>query len=260
MEPFLINAALGGAGVALVGGPLGCFIVWLRMSYFGDAIAHAALLGVVAGLALRVDTALGILVTSSIVAGLLVALSRNRALGSDSVLGVLAHGALALGLVLLSLTGIPVDIQGYLFGDILAVSREDIALIYAVALAVILVLTLQWRGLMMMVVSPDMAQVEGVRVQRLRALLMVTVALTVAVSIKVVGILMITSMLIIPAAAARFIANTPHGMVFAATATGLLAVAGGLYASWRFDTPSGPSIILAGLALFAASKLCALRR
>lgn len=259
MESFLIHALLGGLGVALMAGPLGCFIAWQRLSYFGDTIAHAALLGVVLGLAFDVDTTWGVLATSLLLALVLVQLQKERRLASDTLLGVLAHGALALGLVLLALaTSVQVDVQAYLFGDILAVSTHDLLGIFSAAALVLVALIVAWPRLMMMVMNAEIAQVEGVHAARLRMLLMLLIALVVAVSIKVVGMLLITSMLIIPAASARYFARTPSQMAVLASCIGAASVSAGLYASLVWDTPSGPSVILAALALFAVSH--ALRR
>lgn len=255
-DPFLLKALLAGIGVALMCGPLGCFVAWRRMAYFGDTIAHAALLGVVAALLLQWDMEYGILGVSLLLAALIAYLERRPELASDTLLGVASHGALALGLVLLSLSPSAVlDVNALLFGDILAVSRGDLERIYACAAAVLAVLAYFWRNLLRLTISTDIAAVEGVNVRRLRLLLMLTVAAAVAVSIKVVGILLITSLLIIPAAAARYFARTPTQMAFLSTAAGIAAVALGLYASLRLDTPSGPTIILAALGLFFVAAI-----
>lgn len=260
IEPFLLNALLGGTGMALMCGPLGCFIAWLRLAYFGDAIGHAALLGVALALMFHVHFTLGILAAALLMATLLTLLQRDTRLASDTLLGVLAHGALALGLVLVALMHYPLDVQAFLFGDILTMTPSDILLMFVAAFIVIGLLALEWRSLMLMVLSRDIASVEGVRVERLRAMLMLLIALAVAVSIKVVGMLLITSMLIVPAATARHFARTPHGMAGLSMLAGVVAVAGGLYASYRMDTPSGPSIILAAIVLFLIARVAAMLR
>jgi zinc transport system permease protein len=260
IEPFLLHAWLAGVGMALMAGPLGCFIAWQRLAYFGDTIAHAALLGVVLGFVLRVDVTVGIVCTSVLLALLLAGMQRQRLLAADTLLGVLAHGALALGLVLLALNRrIQVDINAYLFGDILTVSPDDLALIYGAAACVIALLAALWPKLLMMVMSRDIAQVEGVPVAKLRLLLMLMIALVVAVSIKVVGMLLMTSMLIVPAAGARFLARSPLGMAVGAALLGVVAVSGGLWISYMLDTPSGPSIILAAIAVLIFAFLVSLR-
>lgn len=247
---FILKALLAGIGVALMCGPLGCFVAWQRMAYFGDTIAHAALLGVVAALLLGWNVEYGIVGVSLLLAALVAYFERQKQLASDTLLGVAAHGALALGLVLLSFSSVTLDISGLLFGDILAVNNGDLVRIYLCALAVLAVIARLWRDLLRMTLSADIAQVEGVNVRRLRLALMLVLAAAVAVSIKIVGILLITSLLIIPAAAARYFSKTPTQMAFRAAGAGVLAVSLGLYASLTFDTPSGPSIILAALGIF----------
>lgn len=251
IDPFILKAFVAGTGIALMTGPLGCFIAWQRMAYFGDTIAHAALLGVVLALLTHGDLTTGIMVVAVAISVGVFWLEGHRQHAFDTLLGMFAHGALALGLVLIALTkSITIDVNGLLFGDILAVSAHDISLIYGMAAIIGGMMFAAWRNLLRMTLHSDIAQVEGVPTARLRLMLMLTIALTVAVSIKVVGMLLITSLLIIPAAAARYFATTPTQMAIMASLIGVLAVSAGLYESLQFDTPSGPSIILAALAIF----------
>lgn len=251
LEPFIIHALIAGLGVAAMSGMLGCFIVWQRLAYFGDTIAHAALLGVVLGLLLNIPLELSIIIVSLAIALGIAWMQHHRHFAVDTLLGIAAHGALALGLVLLALSReITVDINHYLFGDILAASSQDAARIWHCALLVLMVLGLRWRNLLRMALHPDIAQVEGVPVRRMRLLLMLTIALVVAVSIKAVGMLLVTSLLIVPAACARYLSRTPTQMAILATLAGMLAVTGGLATSLAVDTPTGPTIILVAMALF----------
>lgn len=256
VDIFLIKAVIAGIGVAMMTGPLGCFIAWQRLAYFGDTIAHAALLGVVLALLAGANIDVGIIAVASAITLGVVWLEREKRLASDTLLGMFAHGALALGLVLISLShSITIDVGGLLFGDILAVSVYDIILIYIMGAATAGILFYYWRDLMRMVLHADIAEVEGVDTRRLRLVLMLVIALAVAVSIKIIGMLLITSLLIIPAAAARSFAATPTQMAILASVAGVLAVSGGLYASLQFDTPSGPSIILTALLIFVGAHL-----
>ncbi len=255
MEPFLISALVGGLGMAAMCGPLGCFIAWLRLAYFGDAIGHAALLGVALSLFLSLDLTLGIVFASLAMALLLVRLQRDTRLSADMLLGVLAHGALAFGLVAISLMHYPFDLQAYLFGDILTLTGDDLVLIYSATTTVLFLLAANWKSLMLMVASREIALAEGVKVERLRTMLMVLIALAVAASVKVVGLLLVTSMLIIPAASARAISRTPGSMACFSVLIGVLAVTGGLAASYYYDTPSGPSVILAAIILFMFTRI-----
>jgi zinc transport system permease protein len=255
MDELLLKALLAGVGVAVVAGPLGCFVVWRRMAYFGDTLAHAALLGVAAAMLLNIDLTIGVIALCGVVAVLLATLERQRGIGSDTLLGILAHGGLALGLVLLSLMEkVRLDLMGWLFGDILAVTVIDVALVLGGAVVVLAALAACWRPLVAMTVDEDLARVEGHAVDRARLVLMLLVAAVVAVAMKVVGVLLITAMLVMPAAAARRFARTPEQMALAATLAGVLAVCGGLGASWRWDIPAGPAVVVAAAALFAVSR------
>jgi zinc transport system permease protein len=252
MDAFLVRAALGGMGVALIAGPLGCFLVWRRMAFFGAALSHSALLGVALGFLLGINLTVGILVFCLVLSLLLVGLERERALPSDTLLGILSHAALALGIVVVAfIPDLRIDLMGYLFGDVLAVSTEDLMLIYGLAIASMIALAVIWRALLSATVSEEIAAVEGVPVTRVRLVFVLLIAATIAVGMKVVGMLLIISLLIIPAAAARRVARTPEQMVLTAALIGGLSVITGLAGSLHFDTPSGPSIVVMATLIFA---------
>ena len=256
IDDFLLRALLAGFGVALVAGPLGCFIVWRRMAYFGDSLSHSALLGLGLGLLLGVEPTLTIAATAAALAVLLVLLQRQRQLASDTLLGILAHAGLAIGLVVLSFfESVRVDLARYLFGDVLAVTGGDLLWIYGGGLLALAVLIAIWRPLLFATLNEDLAQAEGVPVLRLRLAFMLVIALVIAVAMKVVGVLLITAMLIVPAATARRFARTPEQMAALAVAAGAVAVAAGLGGSLAWDTPAGPSIVVGAVAFFAASLL-----
>lgn len=255
MDEFLARALAGGVALALVAGPFGCFVVWRRMAYFGDTLAHAALLGVVLGALLDLDFGIGIAALSLAVAVAVALLQRHRDLASDTLLGILSHGALAVGLVALALMNDSrVNLMGWLLGDILALDWSDIAVLWGGGAVLLAALAAVWRSLVAMTVNEDLAAVEGHGVERARLVLMVLVALVVAAAMKVVGILLVTALLVIPAATARRFARTPEQMAVLAAVAGAAAVVLGLAGSWRFDTPSGPSVVVAALALFALSR------
>ncbi|HXH04538.1 MAG TPA: zinc ABC transporter permease subunit ZnuB [Candidatus Competibacteraceae bacterium] len=261
MDTFLLHALLGGIGVALATGPLGSFVVWRRMAYFGDTLAHSGLLGVALGVLLGVNQALTVVIGCVAIAILLVLLERRRRLASDTLLGILAHTALSLGIVALAfMETVRVDLVGYLFGDILAVSDSDLYWIWGGGGLALALLALLWRPLLAVTVHEDLAQVEGVPVFIVRLAFMVLIAVVIAVAMKVVGILLITSLMIIPAAAARRFARTPEGMALLASLIGVLAVCGGLWASLRWDTPAGPTVVLTATLLFLCGMLLPPRR
>lgn len=256
LDDFIVRALLGGIGVALAAGPLGAFVVWRRMAYFGEAIANAGLLGVVFGLLLHLSMLVGVLSFCLILALLLTVVERQRLLPLDTALSILAHGALAIGLLMLSLMpSVRVDLTSYLFGDILAVSRTDLALILAVLAVVLLTLSLTWRPLLSMTVDADLAAVEGARIGLLRLMLTLLVAAVIAVGMKVVGILLIVSLLIMPAAAARTLASGPGQMAIVAALLGAGSVGGGLLLSLRFDVPTGPAVVAVAAGIFVALQL-----
>ncbi len=256
MDEFLVLALAAGGGVALVAGPLGCFVVWRRMSYFGAALAHAALLGVALGLLLGVNVTLAILAVCVAAALLLAGLERDRRFATDTLLGIIAHAALACGLVAIAfLPTVRVDLMGYLFGDILAVTRADLIWIYGGGAACLAALALIWRPLLALTVQEDLARVEGVAVARTRLVFMLIIAFVIAIAMKIVGVLLIVSLLIIPAAAARRFAATPEAMAVGAAIIGMVAVAGGLGLSLATDAPAGPAIVMTATAIFLATLL-----
>ncbi len=258
MDDFFIRALVGGVGVALVAGPLGAFVVWRRMAYFGAAMAHSALLGVALGFLLAVDLNLAVIAVCIALALLLVALQRQQALATDTLLGILAHGALAVGLVVLAFVEtLRVDLMSYLFGDVLAVTSHDLAWIYGGGAIVLIALAVIWRPLLAATVHEELAEVEGVRIGAVRLAFMLLLAVVIAVGLKVVGILLVTSLLIVPAAAARWLAKTPEQMALWASAIGAVAVIAGLGGSLAWDTPAGASIVVAAMALFALVTLAA---
>ncbi|MBS0847074.1 zinc ABC transporter permease subunit ZnuB [Citrobacter sp. JGM124] len=254
MIELLLPGWLAGILLACAAGPLGSFVVWRRMSYFGDTLAHASLLGVAFGLLLNVSPFYAVIVVTLLMALGLVWLERRPHLAIDTLLGIMAHSALSLGLVVVSLMGnVRVDLMAYLFGDLLSVTLDDIATI-ALGVAIVCgVLFWQWRNLLAMTISPDLAHVDGVNLQRTKMLLMLVTALTIGVAMKFVGALIITSLLIIPAATARRFARTPEQMAGIAVILGMLSVTGGLAFSALYDTPAGPSVVLASAVLFILS-------
>ena len=256
LDDFFSRALVAGIGLALTTGPLGCLIVWRRMAYFGDTMAHSALLGVALAFLFEINLTVGVFIAAMFVSMALLALQRRGALSTDALLGILSHATLAIGLVMVAfMTWVRVDLMGFLFGDILAVSRLDIALIYGGGALVLGLLAWLWRPLLAATVNEELARAEGMAPDRSRFVFMVMMALVIAIAMKIVGILLITALMIIPAAAARRFASTPEQMAIMASFIGALAVIAGLFGSLEFDTPSGPSIVVAALALFLLSLL-----
>ncbi|MBV6651493.1 MAG: metal ABC transporter permease [Hoeflea sp.] len=254
LDDFFTRAILAGIGVALVAGPLGCFIVWRRLAYFGDTLSHAALLGVALAFLFEINITLAVFGVSACVSIALLLLQKQGTLSSDALLGLLAHSALALGLVALAfMTWIRMDLMGFLFGDILAVSKMDIAIIWLGGAVVLSILAVIWRPLFAATINRELAEAEGMNPERVNIIFMLLMAAVIAISMKIVGVLLITAMLIIPAATARRFSSGPEQMALLAAVIGSAAVVGGLFGSLEWDTPAGPSIVVAALLLFILS-------
>ena len=255
-DDFFIRALVAGLGVALVTGPLGCFIIWRRLSFFGDTLAHSALLGVTLAFSFDINIAFSVFIISSAIALILLKLQKTTNLPGDALLGLLAHSSLAVGLVVIGfLSFIRFDIMGLLFGDILAVTENDLIIIWVGGAIILFVLKLIWKPLFASTVNYELAEAEGMKPERVNAIFTILMAAIIAISIKMVGLLLITGMLIIPAAMARNISNNPKQMVLFSIIGGLLSVVMGLFGSLEINTPSGPSIITAGLILFILSLI-----
>jgi zinc transport system permease protein len=259
MDDFLVRAGLAGVGLSLATGPLGSFVVWRRMAYFGDATAHAAILGVALALATDLPVGLGTLVVALAMAVTVATLSA-KGWAMDTTLGVLAHAALAVGLVAVSfIPSVRTDLSAYLFGDIFAVSRSDLLFIWGGSVGVLALLAWRWQALLTATLHEDLAHASGINPDRERLVLTLALALVVAVAIKIVGALLIAAMLIIPAAAARGVTRTPEAMAVMASLIGMVAVVVGLWGSLRWDTPGGPSIIVAATVAFVLSVVAGRR-
>ncbi len=255
-DDFFTRAIVAGVGVALVAGPLGCFIVWRRLAYFGDTLSHAALLGVALAFLFEINITLAVFGVSACVSIALLLLQKRATLSSDALLGLLAHSALAVGLVVLAfMTWIRIDLMGFLFGDILAVSKTDIAVVWIGGAVVLAVLAGIWHALFAATVNAELAEAEGMHPERANIIFMLLMAAVIAIAMKIVGVLLITAMLIIPAATSRRFASGPEQMAVLAAITGAVSVLGGLFGSLEWDTPAGPSIVVAALCLFVLALL-----
>ncbi len=252
---FLVRAALAGVGVAVISGLLGCFVVWRRMAFFGDAVAHAAVLGVAVSLSFAVSIVVGVF-AAALVMALLLWRMEGRGLGQDAILAVLAYGALSTGLVLAAvLPGTRVDLEAYLFGDVLTATRSDLAVIWGGAVVLMGIVGWRWRRMVTATVSPDLAHAAGIDPRREELVLTFLLALLVAVAIKVVGALLITALLIIPAASARRLATTPEAMAVWAMGLGAVAALGGLWAAIGLNSPVGPTMVCVAAATFAVTRI-----
>lgn len=253
MADFILHALIAGLMIATITGVMGCFIVWRRMAYFGDSLAHSALLGIAIGLISGFSMIASILLIAIIFSSLLLWLQHKSIIATDTLLGILAHGALSVAIVAMAIAEIPVDLHGLLFGDILTVTREDLWLIAGGGSIILGVIFYNWQPLLLMTINQDLAKAEGVSTLFLQIIFLTIIATTVALSVRIVGVLLITSMLIIPAATARQFARTPTVMAVLSVIVGHLAVASGIGLSLHLNTPTGPSMVLCLAVLFALS-------
>ena len=256
ISEFLLYALLAGLGVAVVAGPLGCFVVWRRMAYFGDRLAHSALLGIALGIMLDININATLVIIPLAIALVLVNLEQRTSLSLDSLLGIISHSALAAGLILIALLpDVRVDLMSLLFGDLLAVTEQDLMMIYSACIIVLGLLLLLWKPLISMTVNQELAAVEGHNVKLLRTILMLITAMVIAIAMKIVGIQLITALLIIPASTARRLSKTPEQMAVFASSIAIVSVAMGLAMSWYLDTPAGPSVVISASCLFGFSQI-----
>jgi zinc transport system permease protein len=251
MDNFIINSIIAGIGIALITGLLGCFVVWRKMSYFGESLGHGAILGVGAGIILGINQSLSIILVILIFAALLTYLQNRKAFSNDTILGILAHGALAMGIILISVSdNSSFNLHAFLFGDILLVGVKEIYLIFFSAIIIYAIILCNWKAIILSTISKDLARSQNISNFKMDLLLTTTMALAVAISIQIIGALLITSMLIIPPATAKQLARNPKNMVIISTIIAILSVLAGLLTSYQFDIPSGPAIILSSFILF----------
>ena len=255
-DDFFTRALIAGVGIAIIAGPLGCLVIWRRLSYFGDTLSHSALLGVTLAYAFSINITLSVFIISSVVAILLINLQKRTKLAGDSLLGLLAHSTLAIGLVLIGfLSSIRFDLMGLLFGDILAVTTDDIALVWIGGIIILGILYFIWKSLFSATVNYDLAAAEGMRPEISNLIFTLLLAAVIALSIKMIGALLITGLLLIPAAIARNLSSSPKQMIIIAILAGIASVVLGLFTSLELNTSSGPSIVVVSLALFILSLI-----
>ena len=260
MIEFLLPSIIAGLGIAIIAGPLGSFVVWRKMAYFGDTLAHASLMGLALGLLLDINLYLALTICCLGLAFVLVTLQKKRLVATDTLLGILAHSTLSLGLVAVSfIDNVRIDLMSYLFGDLLAVTPMDLIYIFSGVILVSSVLYYFWQSLLSTTVSEELAAVEGHNIELMRLILMILVGLVIAVGMKFVGALIMTSLLIIPAATARRFSQTPEQMAVISSAIGAIAVLLGLSLSWYYDTPAGPSVVISAAFMFMLAQLYRVR-
>jgi zinc transport system permease protein len=257
MDDFLWRAMLGAGLLGAACGPVGCFILWKRMAYLGESVAHVGLLGAALGLLIGVAPLLGVGVLA-VVAALLMARAGDGLIPAGTFIGIVGHVGLALGFILLAtMETVRADLLGYLFGDVLALSADDLYLIAGASLVVLAATAFIWPPLLRATIGPDIAAAEGHASPLADLAFLVLVAGLVAFGLRVVGALLVVALLIIPPAAARPLARTPEAMALIAAVIGAISAPLGLAGAYLTDAPAGPSIVLAAAALFFAVSLTA---
>ena len=256
MDELLRNILILSLLLALITAPLGCFVVWRRMAYFGSALSHSALLGIVIGIVAGISVFWGMIATALLMSLFLLNMQKKHLFSEDSLLGLLAHVTLAAGLVLLALIDpVYIDLNSYLFGDILSIENQDIVFIAVISIIVAVIFYYQWKDWLLLTINEDIAIVEGVNAYRAQLSLMLTLALVIASAIKLTGLLLITSLLIIPAITARYLSKTPVDMIWKSIIFSLLGALGGLLLSYQFDLPAGPAIVLSNFLFFIIASV-----
>ena len=254
MFELIFPPLIAGIILSFITGPLGTFVVWRKMSYFGDTLSHSALLGIALGFLLNINPFFAVIFVTILLALGLVILSIQQKLAIDTLLGILAHSSLSLGVIVISLLhNIRVDLMGYLFGDLLSITMNDVYLIIVGAIIVGIILFFNWNNFLFITVNEELALSNGINILKTKLILTLVLALTIGLAMKFVGALIITSLLIIPAATARFYAKSPEKMAIFAIIVGILSISGGLMISAFYDTPTGPSIVITNAMLFSLS-------
>lgn len=256
MIELLFPSWIAGMLITLISGPLGSFVVWRKMSYFGDTLSHAALLGVALSFFFNASPFYAVISITLLLAMTLTWLESQKQLPIDTLLGILAHSALSLGLVMISLmNNIRVDLMGYLFGDLLSITYKDVTQIFFGVIMVSVILFWQWRNFLFITVSEELAFVDGINIKKTKLILTLLLAMTIGVSMKFVGALIITSLLIIPAATAKHYSKTPERMALLATLFGMMTICTGLMFSAFYNVPTGPSVVVSAALFFLITLL-----
>ena len=254
-ESFILKAMAAGFSFATVAGPMGCFVIWRRLAFFGDTLAHASLCGVALSFFLDLNPLIGVFFVCGIIALLLTQLKSRHDLSSDTALAVISHGSLAVGILSFSLLkNGRFDLSAYLFGDILSVTSQDVALVFLGGLGLLSVLACIWPYLLSITLAEDLAAVEGISVGRIHLIYMILLALFVTFSLKIVGVLLITALLILPASTAQSFAKSPEQMACLSCFIGIAMVASGIFISYFYDVPTTPAIVMMGMMFFVCSR------
>lgn len=252
--------------IALISGPivglLGCFITLRKMSFFSDALSHGAMTGVALGFILNLAKDINspsmqlVLIVFCVLTALLMAwLFENTTLYTDTIIAFSFTGSVALGVILISkLRGYRV-LENALFGDILASSTRDVWTMAGLAAVTLIFLALNMRALTLSVIQENLAKLEGFKMRRLNYAFVTLIAIVVALLLRQLGALLLTGLIVVPAAAARVVAGSFRWMLLLSALFGLIGSATGVFSSFYLDTPTGPTIVLADVAILTICLL-----
>jgi zinc transport system permease protein len=248
---FMQKALVAGVLVSLICSIVSFFVLVNRLSFIGVGISHAAFGGVAIGVFLGFNPTWSAIVFSILTAWLIGMVSRKGMLSEDTTIGIFYAAAMALGVVIIGLShGYNVDLFGYLFGNLLAVSHQDLWVVSLLGCLVLGTIAFFFKELLYISFDEESAQVNGVPVTFLYYLLLTLMAVTIVISIKVVGIILVSALLVIPAAAAYEISSHFRTVLIIAVLVGLVSALGGLFLSFRLNTASGATIVLLAAAIF----------
>ncbi len=253
MADLFTNVVLVILAISIAVGPLGSFVVWQRLSYFGDTVSHSAVLGVTIAMIMKVNYIFGILVVAFVPS--LILLNLRNCYTKDMMFSIVSNSSTAVALVLFSIIAPYTSIMSLLFGDILTVDSSDILLTYFLACVIVVVTVTQWKNLLLITISRNLAIVANINVKLLQLTFMTLLSIFIALSINVVGALLVTSLLVVPTATARVLTHKPVSMVVISSIICFIASLGGLLISFQFDSPTGPSIIVASTAVLILSNI-----
>lgn len=251
MTDCILKALLAGIGIAIISGPIGSVMMWRRMTYFGDALAHATLLGASIAIILNINIYCGLIAISLIIATLLTIITEQQKFTNDATLSILSHIILAVGLISATLSkNTRIDLLGYLYGDILSISSMDVIYIYVIDIIILSILSLVWDKLVFITIHKELAIAEGIKEKTIKWLFILLVSLIFIVATRLVGILLINSLLIIPCSIAKMWAKSTKQMAVLGSIFGCITIVIGIIAALIWDLPTGPAIVVSSALLF----------
>ncbi|WP_333023191.1 metal ABC transporter permease [Wolbachia endosymbiont of Pentidionis agamae] len=254
-QSFFINSLVSLIIIGLVSGTLGSFMIWQKMSYLGDSLSHSSLLGVALALIFKINLSI-IIVLIAILFAVLLSLNFDKLYSADTVLNIVTNVILSLSLILISsFTSSSNSIMSSLFGDILTLDQKDLITIFFISLLVTFILIFRWRYWLMISINQELAEVEKINTKLVRLEFLITLAIFIAISAQLIGILLISAFLLIPSASARLLAKTPTEMIVLATFFSIVSGISGLLISAITDFLPGPTIILTSTLYLVLSYL-----